>query len=178
MKKFLTLMLAVVLATALALPAFAAKPNTRAAVPEGYNEHDYNKLVAFLEQTDDAGVKNGKKLSENYDPADPKTWGEGCFDWIDVDGKLSVETIKINERGLSGKFDISGCTALESLFCYNNSLTELNLAGCTALESLSCYRNSLTGLDVSGCTALKSLFLLCDYLPFRRRTINLPDAFF
>ncbi|MBR4435030.1 MAG: leucine-rich repeat domain-containing protein [Clostridia bacterium] len=161
MKKFLTLMLAVVLATALALPAFAAKPDTRAAVPEGYNEHDYNKLVAFLEQTDDADVKNGEKLSENYDPADPKTWGEGCFEWIDVDGKLSVEMIEIGEHGLSGKLDVSGCTALERLDCYENRLTELNVSGCTALEFLDCYENRLTELNVSGCTALE--FLDCAY---------------
>ena len=157
MKKFLTLMLAVVLATALALPAFAAKPDTRAAVPEGYNEHDYNKLVAFLEQTDDADVKNGEKLSENYDPADPKTWGEGCFEWIDVDGKLSVEMIEIGEHGLSGKLDVSGCTALERLDCYENRLTELNVSGCTALEFLDCAYNSLNELDVSGFTALRTL---------------------
>ncbi|MBR3460618.1 MAG: hypothetical protein IKH21_07540, partial [Clostridia bacterium] len=64
-----------VLNVASALPVFALSESTaRYPTPEGYNDHDYQKLVAFLEQTDDEGVKNGEKLSENYDPNDPATW--------------------------------------------------------------------------------------------------------
>ena len=44
-------------------------------VPAGYNEHDYDKCVTFLEQTDPSGEKNGEKLSSDYDPDDPETWG-------------------------------------------------------------------------------------------------------
>lgn len=51
-------------------------PTTRYATPDGYNDHDYQKMVAFFEQTDENGVRNGEKLSENYDPTDPGTWWE------------------------------------------------------------------------------------------------------
>ena len=66
----------VVLNIASALPAIALdESTTRYPTTEGYNDHDYQKLVAFLEQTDEEGVKNGEKLSEDYDPNDPETWG-------------------------------------------------------------------------------------------------------
>ena len=51
-------------------------PTTRYATPDGYNDHDYQKMVAFFEQTDENGVRNGEKLSEDYDPTDPETWWE------------------------------------------------------------------------------------------------------
>ena len=47
-------------------------PTTRYATPDGYNDHDYQKMVAFFEQTDENGVRNGEKLSEDYDPTDPE----------------------------------------------------------------------------------------------------------
>ena len=37
-------------------------PTTRYATPDGYNDHDYQKMVAFFEQTDENGVRNGEKL--------------------------------------------------------------------------------------------------------------------
>ena len=49
-------------------------PATRYATPDGYNDHDYQKMVAFFEQTDENGVRNGEKLSEDYDPTDSETY--------------------------------------------------------------------------------------------------------
>ena len=46
--------------------------------PYGYVEHEYDQLLAFMEQTNSAGVKNGTQLSSAYDPNDPETWG-GIF---------------------------------------------------------------------------------------------------
>ncbi len=40
--------------------------------------------------------------------------------------------------------EISGCPALEVLWCENNQLTSLNVSGCTALEHLSCENNPIT----------------------------------
>ena len=151
-----------VLNVASALPVFALDESTmRYPTPEGYNDHDYRKLVAFLEQTDDEGVKNGKKLSENYDPNDPATWGTYCgdqrFQWIESDGELRIQEIYVSYENLYGALDVSGCTALEHLSCINNNLTTLDVSGCTALERLDCDYNNLTELDVSGCTALTYL---------------------
>ena len=41
-------------------------PATRYATPDGYNDHDYQKMVAFFEQTDENGVRNGEKLCWDY----------------------------------------------------------------------------------------------------------------
>ena len=50
--------------------------------------------------------------------------------------------------------DLSGCPALEELWCTNNELTELDLSNNGVLKELYCYNNALTSLDVSGCEAL------------------------
>ncbi len=49
-------------------------PTTRYATPDGYNDHDYQKMVALFEQTDENSVRNGEKLSEDYDPTDSETY--------------------------------------------------------------------------------------------------------
>ena len=152
-----------VLNVASTLPVFAlAESTTRYPTPEGYNDHDYQKLVAFLEQTDDEGVKNGEKCSDNYDPSDPETWGtyywgNQSFQWIESDGELRIQSISVSPKRLCGTLDVSGCTALEYLECDHNNLTTLDVSGCTALTSLYCNYNNLTTLDVSGCTALEYL---------------------
>ena len=57
------------------LAAEAMTPlTTRYATPGGYNDHDYQKMVAFFEQTDENGVRNGEKLSEDYYPTDSETY--------------------------------------------------------------------------------------------------------
>ena len=49
-------------------------------------------------------------------------------------------------------------TALETLWCYNNQLTSLDVSKNTALETLDCSENQLTLLDVSKNTALETLW--------------------
>ena len=130
--------------------------------PKGYNDHDYQKLVTFLNQTDDEGVPNGKKLSEEYDPTNPTTWGTYWngqrFKWVESNGELMIQKIYIECRGLCGTLDLSECTALIWLCCDFNKLTKLDVNGCTALEDLYCYANNLTKLNVSGCAALEELY--------------------
>ena len=46
-------------------------PTQEIHVPKGYNVNDYTKLYTFLETADTAGVKNGTKLNEDYDPDEP-----------------------------------------------------------------------------------------------------------
>ena len=141
--------------------------------PTGYNEYDYKKLVAFLEQPDDEGVKNGVKngftLSKNYDPNDPATWGTNYwgnerFQWRKMNGELRIQAICVSYESLCGTLDLSGCTALERLECDRNNLTELNVSGCTSLTRLDCRNNSLAKLDVSGCAALEDLSDSCNNL--------------
>jgi len=173
LKAALSAMLALVMALAAipvsAMPRFEAEQAAPEkaefmpyrTAPEGYNAHDYNKCVQFLEQTDENGVKNGEKLSSSYDPNDPGTWGGGMFgdyfQWTAVNGEQRVNRIMVNRGNFSGSLDLADCTALAQLYCRFNSLTELDVSGCTALKSLDCYNNSLTELDITQNTALKSL---------------------
>ena len=149
-------------------------PTTRYATPHGYNDHDYQKMVAFFEQTDENGVRNGEKLNEDYDPTDPRTWrgydGDYCrgdITWTIVAGEYRLYEIFFGGRSndaepleLVGFLDVSGCTALTEVRCESLGdiqLTGLDVSGCAALEALDCGGNELTELDVSGCTALTSL---------------------
>lgn len=138
--------------------------------PEGYNENDYCKLAAFLEQTDYDGIKNGEKLSSTYDPNDPETWGTYWavddygytvefprFVWQNVQGELRLARILLNDCYVSGSLDLSDCTALEWFHCIGNGFTTLNVSGCTALVDFECAFSGMSELDVSGCTALEYL---------------------
>ena len=154
------------------LAAEAMTPlTTRYATPDGYNDHDYQKMVAFFEQTDENGVRNGEKLSEDYDPTDPETWWEyddGYWrrrvEWTTVAGEYRLYEIFFGGSSndahpleLVGFLDVSGCAALEALDCDGNELTELDVSGCTALTGLACSGNQLTELDVSTNTGLVRL---------------------
>ena len=149
-------------------------PTTRYATPDGYNDHDYQKMVAFFEQTDENGVRNGEKLSEDYDPTDPETWWEydgdycrGIVEWTTVAGEYRLYNIFFGGIGndalpleLVGFLDVSGCTALTEVRCKSwgdIQLTGLDVSGCTSLVELYCLENKLTELDVSGCAALEIL---------------------
>ena len=149
-------------------------PTTRYATPDGYNDHDYQKMVAFFEQTDENGVRNGEKLSENYDPTDPGTWQKydggycrGNIEWTTVAGEYRLYEIFFGGSSnyahpleLVGFLDVSGCTALTEVRCWSSGdiqLTGLDVSGCTSLVELYCLENKLTELDVSGCAALEIL---------------------
>ena len=163
----------VLILTCLPFSVLAKTVTPRWTVPEGYNEHDYNKCAAFLEQTDGNGVKNGEKLSETYDPNDPETWGTYYdhteqadlprFQWSADGSELKIAKIDLYNSDyndpwqLMGSLDLGGCAALVRLDCYGNALTALDLAGCAALETLYCGYNALTAPDLSGCTALRLL---------------------
>ena len=158
-------------------------PTTRYATPDGYNDHDYQKMVAFFEQTDENGVRNGEKLSEDYDPTDPETWRKydgnycrGTIKWTTVAGEYRLCEIFFGGRStdaypleLVGFLDVSECTALAKVRYASFGdiqLTGLDVSGCTALEELHCVRlsyanyysyNGIVELNVSNCTALTGL---------------------
>lgn len=48
--------------------------------------------------------------------------------------------------------------SLESLTCWGNQLTSLDMSRNKALKELMCYSNQLTSIDVSGCPELQSLY--------------------
>ncbi len=73
MKRFFAALFAALLAALLLTPS-AGAASAQFAVPGGYNENDYLKLVSFFEACDQNGTKNGQKLNPAYSPHDPETW--------------------------------------------------------------------------------------------------------
>ena len=127
-----------------------------AETPSGYNEHDYNKLRAFLDQTDGMRTNGDKINPESYRPDRPDTWAG--VTWIErTSGNKRVMAIDWSGMGLVGNLDLTGCSALERLDCGNNQLSELDVSECTSLAYLYCHQNQLTSLDVSDCTNLETL---------------------
>ncbi|MBR5948969.1 MAG: hypothetical protein IKZ82_10065 [Clostridia bacterium] len=162
----LALLLALTVVPASALPRFDAKAEITPSwtVPAGYNVHDYTKCVEFLEQTDEDGVKNGDKLSDNYDPNDPETWFVDhdnssfvTFGWTGVNGEKRLSSVHLGFPGIAGELDVSDCTALKSVLILFTNTTKLDVSGCTALETIYGYDILMTELDISGCTALEDL---------------------
>ncbi|MBR3774250.1 MAG: leucine-rich repeat domain-containing protein [Alistipes sp.] len=80
----------------------------------------------------------------------------GVYVYTDDAGRRRC-VLNLRDNNLVGMADLSGCTALEDLCCYNNQLKSLNVSGCTALADLDCSGNELTSLNVSGCTAMNYL---------------------
>ena len=78
-------------------------------------------------------------------------------------GKLSpdelaaADYIYVSSENITSLKGIEHFTAARSLYCNNNSLTELDVSKNTALETLSCSGNQLTALDVSHNSELKNL---------------------
>ncbi|MDO4627882.1 MAG: fibronectin type III domain-containing protein, partial [Planctomycetia bacterium] len=125
------------------------------AISSSYNQHDCDKLLNFLEQTNENGVKNGTRINSAYNIDDPTTWS-GVI-WKEVDGTKYAKEINWESKGLIGELDLSGCTELTTVLCRFNSLTTLNVSGCTALTLLYRTHNQLTSLNISGCTGLTEL---------------------
>ena len=167
-KRILFALLACLLAvSSLYLPAYArieAEYNT----PSGYNDNDYQKLVAFFETADGSGVKNGKKLSPSYSPSDPSTWTNiGTVDgvqttigvnWVTSGGKKRASEIILQGLGMVGELNVGGCSALTEIECEHNALTKIELSGCSALEYLYFTDNQVTSINVSPCPQLWALF--------------------
>lgn len=137
--KLFAMILAVMLIFSM-LPTGAFAVDTSPA--DGYDDHDYDKIRAFLEQESaDTGVKNGEKLNPAYNLDDPLTWiGVG---W-ETSSPKRVISLSMNHKDVAGSLDISGCDALETVSCAGNKLTVIDANGCSALRGLKFNSNDLT----------------------------------
>jgi Leucine-rich repeat (LRR) protein len=83
-----------------------------------------------------------------------------------IDGRVlksdveSVTSLDVSSKNIADLKGIEAFTALESLDCWSNQLTSLDLSNNTALSYLDCGDNQLTSLDLSANTALETLW--CD----------------
>ena len=136
--------------------------------PEGYNSHDYNAVVRFLEQKDVNGVKNGSKINPNYNPFDPATFmtvnHESVFNWVTVDGEQRLEEVYLSyeivgyANPLVGTLDLSDCTCLYEITANETQITELNASGCSSLLIINCNDNQLTKLNIDNCGQLALVY--------------------
>lgn len=131
-----------------ASPIPTAEPIT---VPEGYNEHDYDALAAFLE-TESDGKKNGRRLNPGYDPAYPNTWTYKRWEetvelakW-DEEGYLIGITALVEGYKLAGKLDLSGCERLDRVEFSSESITALDLTGCPLKKGVTIMNSALESL--------------------------------
>ena len=79
-------------------------------------------------------------------------------DILDAGEIAAVKKIEANKMGIKSLKGIGFFTALETLKCWDNELTGLDLSKNTKLTSLSCSENELTALDVSKNTELTRLY--------------------
>jgi Leucine-rich repeat (LRR) protein len=80
-----------------------------------------------------------------------------------IDGRVlksdveSVTSLDVSSKNIADLKGIEAFTALESLDCWSNQLTSLDISNNTALSYLDCWSNQLTSLDLSNNTALSYL---------------------
>jgi len=80
------------------------------------------------------------------------------------DGKISpaeaklITSLEVFEKNISDLTGIEEFINLDTLICWGNKLTSLNVSNNTALKILVCDRNMLTDLDVSYNTVLTELW--------------------
>ena len=160
MKKLIAIIAAFVLAV-MPLASAATEITPNYTVPNGYNAHDYQKLISFLELTDENGVKNGDKVSTNYNPNDPETLGN--VRWTETSPKrlyfvgYFYNIVDVTDK-LVGNLDLSGCTSLVTLRCSRNRISGINVSGCTSLEYLACGLCEINSLNLTGCSNLVLLW--------------------
>ncbi len=82
---------------------------------------------------------------------------KGYFIELDVSGCTALQSLYCRDNQLT-KLDVSKNTELVELYCYNNELTKLDVSKNTELVELYCYNNELTKLDVSKNTELVELY--------------------
>ena len=69
----------------------------------------------------------------------------------------SVTSLNVSAKSIQDLTGIEGFTALKSLYCVNNILTNLDVSKNLNLETLQFFNNQVTSLDLSKNIALKSL---------------------
>lgn len=81
---------------------------------------------------------------------------------LDLSKCTALTTLECYDNAQLATLDVSGCKALTSLNCSGGKLTSLDVTELTLLTNLNCNGNSLTSLDVSNNADLKTL--RCSYL--------------
>jgi Leucine-rich repeat (LRR) protein len=96
--------------------------------------------------------EQNNKYGWNYDWTDNEKWQNCTFNTQNrlIDFNCSLIT-QLEE------LDVSQCTQLQKLSCYNTRIKELDICQCTQLKVLWCSYTQIEELDVSQCTQLRHL---------------------
>lgn len=155
--------------------------------PEGYDEHDWEKIVIFLNQTNkETNISNADILGItdlNNPESEPF---ERYITWCDdKDNKKHIQEINFlkykNAKNLFGELNLEKCEYIEyinidgtqissiniagdkkltTLNCRNCKLKELDVNDNENLQSLNCYGNNIKELSITGCPNLSHLMFL------------------
>lgn len=79
-------------------------------------------------------------------------------DMTGIEAFENITSLECHNNQITGYLDLSNCTALTSVVCNANQLSNINVSGATGLTSLNCNNNQLTALNVSNNTNLATLW--------------------
>lgn len=138
---------------------FYEAPITQTDITTLFNEKDNTSSCANIVNIPDANFKtalleHGTIITGNgISPIDTDGDGEIC----ETEAQAYTGSIYVQAQGISDLTGIEAFTALTSLDCSNNQLTNLDVSANTVLEYLDCEYNQLTNLDVSANVDLEYL---------------------
>lgn len=167
MKKRIAMFAALIMAFVFAFPAISVCiAEDGVTVPEGYDEHDYLLVRAFLEIRGDDGRRNGERMNGDYDPDDPETWTyrptysseRNIASWTDDEPK-QLRSVSICYQPLIGELALTDCGSLRTVYCEKTNIASLVIANCGVLRDVSCFDGRLESANVTGCPQLQYLYL-------------------
>ena len=136
-----------------------------------YYDPPYNLRYPYTILIDDVEIRDGSWRPLMNVPADSDHFPDPSFcNYVsntfdsDSDGILSLaernaeNSIDVSNMGIASLQGIEHFPNLNTLICYNNQITALDLSKNTALTYLDCDNNQLTALDLSKNTALRTLW--------------------
>lgn len=81
-----------------------------------------------------------------------------CVSEIDVSGLMNLKTLAVsNTNSDSLSIDLSGCSALESIYINNAPIEELDISDCPNLKTLDIRSTEISSIDLTGMKNLKNL---------------------
>ena len=150
---WLALLLALLAAAVLApVAAMASEPQSVEINETNFPDATFRKYVKDFDK-DGNDVLSPQEIAE---VTEINVYNKSISDLTGIKYFTELETLMCYSNRLTS-LDVSGCTELKGLICYNNQLAELDVSENAALVELNCLNNDLTSLDVSDCTALTYL---------------------
>ena len=125
-------------------------------VPEGrvsaYKSATYWSNFAHIRSRNAVPINSTNFPDANFRAALASLYPDGYISDI-----ASITYLNVAYKGITNLKGIELFTGLQTLYCYNNSISSLDLSSNTNLTYLSCYGNNMTSLNVNKCKKLTYL---------------------